>query len=93
MSVPRRLTEYVAARFGLRFRLPDYLSGLYRDTFKNDLSQINGDSSWTLPMPARYVIGQDGLIAYSEVNPDYTRRPDPQELLPVLAALKNPRAA
>jgi len=44
-------------------------------------------------MPARYVIGQDGLIAYSEVNPDYTRRPDPQELLPVLAALKNPRAA
>jgi hypothetical protein len=27
------------------------------------------------------------------VNPDYTRRPDPQELLPVLAALKNPRAA
>ncbi len=44
-------------------------------------------------MPARYVIGQDGLIAYAEVNPDYTRRPDPQELLPVLAALKNPRAA
>ena len=44
-------------------------------------------------MPARYVIGQDGLIAYAEVNPDYTRRPDAQELLPVLAALKNPRAA
>jgi peroxiredoxin len=83
----------VAARFGLRFRLPDYLIGLYRDTFKNDLLQINGDSSWTLPMPARYVIGQDGLIAYAEVNPDYTRRPDPQELLPVLAALENPRAA
>jgi len=44
-------------------------------------------------MPARCVIGQDRLIAYAEVNPDYTRRPDPQELLPVLAALKNPRAA
>jgi hypothetical protein len=44
-------------------------------------------------MPARYVIGQDGLIVYAEVNPDYTRRPDPQGLLPVLAALKNPRAA
>jgi peroxiredoxin len=83
----------VAARFGLRFRLPEYLIGLYRDTFKNDLSRTNGDSSWTLPMPARYVIGTDGVIAYAEVNPDYTQRPDPQELLPVLAAVKSARAA
>lgn len=73
--------------------MPDYLIALYRDTFKNDLSQTNGDSSWTLPMPARYVIGTDGAIAYAEVNPDYTRRPDPEELLPVLSALKNRRAA
>ena len=38
-------------------------------------------------MPARFVIGQDGVIAYREVNPDYTRRPDPEELLPVLKQL------
>jgi peroxiredoxin len=83
----------VAARFGLRFEMPDYLIALYRGTFNNDLSRINGDSSWTLPMPARYVIGTDGVIAYAEVNPDYTHRPDPEELLPVLSALKEPRAA
>jgi len=83
----------VAARFGLRFELPDYLIELYRDTFKNDLARINGEPSWTLPMPARYVIGADGVIAYAEVNPDYTRRPDPEELLPVLAALRNTVAA
>ena len=35
-------------------------------------------------MPARYVIGQDGVILYSEVNPDYTRRPDPEDMIPVL---------
>ncbi|CAG9250972.1 hypothetical protein PCAR4_290077 [Paraburkholderia caribensis] len=39
-------------------------------------------------MPARYVIDQKGIIAYAEVNPDYTRRPDPQELLPILRMLK-----
>ena len=33
-------------------------------------------------MPARYVIRTDGVIAYAEVNADYTRRPDPSELLP-----------
>jgi len=87
------LQALVAARFGLRFRLPDYLIELYRDTFKNDLSHTNGDSSWTLPMPARYVISTDGVIGYAEVNPDYTRRPDPEELLPVLSALKSKVAA
>lgn len=77
----------VAERFGLKFKLPDYLRALYKDTFKNDLALANGESSWTLPMPARYVIGQDGKILYAEVNPDYTIRPDPSELYPVLERL------
>lgn len=73
----------VAAAFGLRFALPDYLVALYK-SLKNDLPGFNGDESWTLPMPARYVIGRDATILYAEVNPDYTRRPEPEELLPVL---------
>jgi len=73
-----------AAAFGLRFTLPDYLIDLYK-SLKNDLPAFNGDPGWTLPMPARYVIGQDGIVLYSEVNPDYTHRPDPEELLPALA--------
>lgn len=81
----------VAAAFGLRFALPDYLVELYR-SLKNDLPAFNGDGSWTLPMPARYVIARDGTIAYAEVNPDYTRRPDPSELLPTLRQLAS-RAA
>ena len=77
----------VADSFGLRFTLPDYLQTLYKDVFKNDLEVVNGDGSWTLPMPARFLIGQDGVIAYAEVNPDYTVRPDPEELLPALRGL------
>jgi peroxiredoxin len=76
----------VADKFGLRFRLPDELVGVYKG-FGNDLAVANGEPSWTLPMPGRYVIGGDGVIAYAEVNPDYTRRPDPAELLPALRAL------
>jgi peroxiredoxin len=82
----------VAASLGLRFALPDYLVSLYK-TLKNDLPAFNADPSWTLPMPARYVIGSDGVIAYAEVNPDYTKRPDPSELLPVLDRLASRRAA
>ena len=73
----------VAAAFGLRFALPDYLVELYK-SLKNDLPSFNGDPSWTLPMPARFVIGQDGIILYAEVNPDYTRRPEPEAMLPAL---------
>jgi len=76
----------ISAAFGLRFRLPGYLIELYK-SFKNDLPAFNSEPSWTLPMPARYVVGTDGVIAYAEVNPDYTQRPDPSELLPVLEQL------
>jgi len=82
----------VAKAFGIRFALPDYLVELYK-SFKTDLPAFNDDPSWVLPMPARYVIGTDGIIAYSEVNPDYTQRPDPSELLPVLDRLKASQAA
>jgi peroxiredoxin len=83
----------VAASFGLRFGMPEYLIDLYKNAFKNNLELVNGDDSWTLPMPARFIIGQDGVIRYAEVNPDYTRRPDPSELLPVLDKLKAREAA
>ena len=82
----------IGAAFGLRFALPDYLVELYKG-FKNDLPTFNADPSWTLPMPARFVIGTDGVIAYAEVNPDYTQRPDPSELLPVLDKLATRQTA
>ncbi len=44
-------------------------------------------------MPARYVIAPNGLLAYAEVNPDCTRRPDPSELLPTLERLSRAPAA
>ena len=73
----------VAAAFGLRFELPDYLVELYK-ALNNNLPNFNGDASWTLPMPARYVIAPDRTILYAEVNPDYTRRPEPEDMLPAI---------
>ncbi len=73
----------VAAAFGLRFAMPDYLVDLYKG-LKNDLPAFNGDPSWTLPMPGRFVVAQDGTVLYAEVNPDYTRRPEPDDMLPAL---------
>lgn len=77
----------VAARFGVRWTLPDYLREVQK-ALGADLTVFNGEDSWTLPMPARYVIAQDGVIAYAEVNADYTRRPEPSAVFPVLEQLR-----
>lgn len=82
----------LANRFGIRWSLQDYVIPVH-EGFGVHLPRIHGDGQWNLPMPARYVIDTDGIIAYAEVNPDYTRRPDPSELLPVLDRLGNRVAA
>jgi peroxiredoxin len=66
----------VAGRFGLTFTLPEYPRALYA-TFPLDLGTYNGDDSWTLPMPARFVIDQRGVIRYADSDPDYITRPEP----------------
>ena len=76
----------VAAQFGLLFRLPDYLREVYR-SFPLDLENFNGDASWTLPIPARFLIDQQGIIRVAESDPDYTTRPEPADTLEALRAL------
>jgi hypothetical protein len=82
----------IGARFGLRWTLPDYLR-VAHTTLGAVLPQFNGEDSWTLPMNARYVIAQDGKIAYAEVNADYTRRPEPSAIFPVLERLRQRQVA
>lgn len=77
----------VAAQLGLRFRLPDPLLQLYRDSFGISLPTFHGEDSWTLPMPARYVIDTSGDIRYAEASADYTKRPDPDAMLAALSEL------
>ena len=65
----------IAENFGLKFAFPDYLIEIYKG-FGADLERFNGDDSWTLPMPARYVVNQAGIIVAADFDPDYTHRPE-----------------
>lgn len=76
----------VAHAFGLRWKVPDDLRAVELNSGL-DLAVFNGDPSWTLTMPARYVVARDGTIEYADISPDYTQRGDPSELFPVLAHL------
>ena len=41
---------------------------------RSDPPTFQGNSSWILPIPATFVIGQDGLIRARFVDPDYRNR-------------------
>lgn len=70
----------VAAQFGVAYTVPDYQQELFKTVFIN-LPFINGDESWTLPLPATFLIGEDGVIRYAFADPDYTLRAEPSEVL------------
>lgn len=70
----------VAERFGLVFTLPDYLRELYK-SFGSALDRFNDEPEYRLPMPARYIVDQNGIIRAADVNADYTIRPEPSETL------------
>ena len=75
-----------AAKLGLRFTLPDDLKGVYL-SFGNDLAVRNGEGSWTLPMPGRFVIDSRGIVRAVDVDPDYQNRPEPQKTVDDVKAL------
>jgi len=73
----------VAEAFGLAFTLPDDLRKVYLG-FGNDLTVRNGDPSWRLPVPARFVIDGGGIVRSVEADPDYRYRPEPEATLEAL---------
>lgn len=73
----------VAGKFGLVQKLPEELKEVYLKLGIN-LPEYNGDDSWTLPVPARYIIDQSGVVRHSEVSTDYPLRSDPSHTIEVL---------
>ena len=76
----------ISRAFGLAFQLPDDLRGVYA-SFGIDIPKFTERDVWELPMPARYVIDKDGVIRAADVDPDYTKRPEPEATLDVVKGL------
>jgi len=76
----------VAESYGLVFTLSDSLKKIYKN-FGINLEASNGDGTWSLPLPATYVIRQDGTVAYHFADADYTKRLEPQEVIKALEAI------
>lgn len=80
----------VASRYGLVYTVGAELREIYRDKWGIDLPRFNGDDSWTLPIPARFLVDGSGVIRWAQSHPDYTKRPEPAETVGALIALPRP---
>lgn len=83
----RDLGNRVAESYGLVFTLPDDLREIYVK-FGIDLARGNGDGTWRLPVPARFVIDRQGLVRAVDADPDYTHRPEPADTVKILEGLR-----
>ncbi len=77
----------VAMAFGIVFRTPPLYVELLRRRGV-DVAERSGNPAWLLPVPATFLVGQDGTVARSWVNIDFTQRAEPDEILTALGRLQ-----
>jgi len=77
----------VSEKFGLAYNFTQELKQAYLQ-LDIDLEKYNSDDPWKLPLVARYIIDQEGIIRYAIVSADHTERVEPAHTLKALEAWK-----
>lgn len=76
----------VAQQYGVAWEVPEFLAEHMRVDRKLDLEKINNGNGSILPIPATFILNQNGVVAWNYVNVDYRTRSEPDE---IIEALKN----
>jgi peroxiredoxin len=77
----------IAQAFGIAFRASDKTYNRYLEMDLVDLEKASGYDHHYLPVPAVFIIGTDGVVAFQYVNPNYKVTLAPQVLLAAVANL------
>lgn len=72
---------------GLAFPVGDDLKRRYLE-IGIDLAAIYGSDGGFLPIPATFVVGEDGNIRYAHVDPDFRMRAEPMDVVEFVAAMR-----
>ena len=74
----------VASQYGVAWEGPEFLLNHMKSDRQLDLKKINNRNSTILPIPATFIIGNDGLVKWTYVNVDYRTRSEPDEIIEAL---------
>ncbi len=70
----------VATKYNLLYEVPDYLKSMYL-SHNIDLHEYNGADHWLLPVTGTFMIDEYSVIRSAYVNPDFTKRMEPEDIL------------
>jgi peroxiredoxin len=82
----------VARVFGIVHSIDPAVVGFQRRNGV-DVAAANGADIAEVPVPATYVADRRGVVRFAAVDPDYTRRAEPDEVIAALRALVDRPAA
>ena len=54
-----------------------------------NIPPYNANDNWTLPIPATFVVGTDGLVKARHIDPDYRKRMDVEAILAAISAARS----
>lgn len=83
------INNLVAKSMGLVFEVPKEVVDLSKKEFSLDLTEINETADHELPIPVSYVVDTNGIIQFAFVNPDYTKRAEPIDILNTIKITQN----
>ena len=81
----------IAQAFGIAFRADDKTYNRYLGMKLVDLEKASGYKHHNLPVPAVFIIGTDGVVAFQYVNPNYKVRLAPEVLVAAARAMPDYR--
>ena len=81
----------VAKQFKISYIMDDETSTLFEELSGLDFTEISGvdddDESYTLPLPATFVVNTNGEVVYSFVDCDPSKRAEPQDVIDAIPPL------
>ena len=77
----------VARMFKIVYQMPDDLNAKYRSGGL-DVAKYNSMEKAELPISATYIVNKKGEITYAHIEPDYKKRPTPDEIIAALVKVK-----
>ncbi|KAF5872196.1 putative alkyl hydroperoxide reductase thiol specific antioxidant mal allergen protein [Botrytis fragariae] len=63
----------LARKLGILFQQPEEMRPVFEE-LGHDFEKSNGDASMEVPVPATFLVGRDGIVKRSFVDPDWTKR-------------------
>jgi peroxiredoxin len=75
--------------YKVKFKLTEEVTNLYKDSFGIDLSALNANGMWNLPVPATFIVDTNRVIKARHFSHDYMVRMEPTDILDALENLPN----